>query len=87
MRELSGLGWGRKRAHSQGHLGEVQEQQEELRERLEELTDEMKNVERIRRDRPDPSFPVSLRTGWDPLGMDLEDDSDGDGLPDDVLYR
>jgi probable F420-dependent oxidoreductase len=27
-------------------------------------------VERIRRDRPDPSFPVSLRTGWDPLGMD-----------------
>jgi hypothetical protein len=24
---------------------------------------------------------------WDPLLMDLEDDSDGDGLPDDVLYR
>lgn len=27
-------------------------------------------VERIRRDHPDPSFPVSLRTGWDPQGMD-----------------
>jgi probable F420-dependent oxidoreductase len=27
-------------------------------------------VERIRRDHPDTSFPISLRTGWDPLGMD-----------------
>lgn len=27
-------------------------------------------VERIRRDRPEESFPVSLRTGWDPLGME-----------------
>jgi probable F420-dependent oxidoreductase len=27
-------------------------------------------VERIRRDHPDPSFPISLRTGWDPQGMD-----------------
>ncbi|MBM4090052.1 MAG: tandem-95 repeat protein [Planctomycetes bacterium] len=24
---------------------------------------------------------------WDPLALDLEDDSDGDGLPDDILYR
>lgn len=27
-------------------------------------------VARIRRDRPEPSFTISLRTGWDPLGMD-----------------
>jgi hypothetical protein len=27
-------------------------------------------VARIRRDRPDDSFPISLRTGWDPQGMD-----------------
>ncbi len=27
-------------------------------------------VERIRRDRPDTTFPISLRTGWDPQGMD-----------------
>lgn len=27
-------------------------------------------VERIRRDRPEEDFPISLRTGWDPLGMD-----------------
>ncbi len=27
-------------------------------------------VERIRRDRPEPEFTVSMRTGWDPLGMD-----------------
>ncbi len=27
-------------------------------------------VERIRRDHPEPDFPISLRTGWDPQGMD-----------------
>jgi probable F420-dependent oxidoreductase len=27
-------------------------------------------VARIRRDRPDESFTISLRTGWDPQGMD-----------------
>ena len=27
-------------------------------------------VERIRRDRPEPEFTISMRTGWDPLGMD-----------------
>jgi probable F420-dependent oxidoreductase len=27
-------------------------------------------VERIRQDHPDPAFPISLRTGWDPQGMD-----------------
>jgi len=27
-------------------------------------------VERIRRDRPEDSFTISLRTGWDPQGMD-----------------
>jgi probable F420-dependent oxidoreductase len=27
-------------------------------------------VARIRRDRPDPTFTVSLRTGWDPQGME-----------------
>jgi probable F420-dependent oxidoreductase len=27
-------------------------------------------VERIRRDHPSDSFPISLRTGWDPQGMD-----------------
>jgi probable F420-dependent oxidoreductase len=30
-------------------------------------------VERIRRDRPDPTFVVSLRTGWDPQGMDPDE--------------
>jgi hypothetical protein len=27
-------------------------------------------VERIRRDRPELSYPISLRTGWDPQGME-----------------
>jgi probable F420-dependent oxidoreductase len=27
-------------------------------------------VERMRRDRPEPSFTISLRTGWDPQGME-----------------
>ena len=27
-------------------------------------------VERLRRDRPEPEFTISLRTGWDPQGMD-----------------
>jgi probable F420-dependent oxidoreductase len=27
-------------------------------------------VQRLRRDRPDPSFVISARTGWDPQGMD-----------------
>lgn len=27
-------------------------------------------VARLRRDRPEESWPISLRTGWDPLGMD-----------------
>ncbi len=27
-------------------------------------------VDRIRRDRPETSFPISLRTGWDPQGME-----------------
>lgn len=27
-------------------------------------------VERLRRDRPEPDFTISLRTGWDPRGMD-----------------
>jgi probable F420-dependent oxidoreductase len=27
-------------------------------------------VARLRRDRPDPSFTISLRTGWDPQGME-----------------
>jgi probable F420-dependent oxidoreductase len=27
-------------------------------------------VERVRRDRPEPEFTISMRTGWDPLGMD-----------------
>jgi len=27
-------------------------------------------VARIRRDKPDPSFTISLRTGWDPRGID-----------------
>jgi len=27
-------------------------------------------VDRIRRDRPEPRFPISLRTGWDPQGME-----------------
>jgi probable F420-dependent oxidoreductase len=29
-------------------------------------------VERLRRDHPDPSFTISLRTGWDPQGMDVD---------------
>jgi probable F420-dependent oxidoreductase len=29
-------------------------------------------VDRLRRDRPEPEFTVSLRTGWDPQGMDPE---------------
>ena len=29
-------------------------------------------VERLRRDHPDPSFTISLRTGWDPQGMDAD---------------
>lgn len=29
-------------------------------------------VARLRRDRPEPAFVVSLRTGWDPLGMDTD---------------
>lgn len=27
-------------------------------------------VERLRRDRPEPAFTISLRTGWDPQGME-----------------
>ncbi len=27
-------------------------------------------VERVRRDRPEESFTISLRTGWDALGME-----------------
>lgn len=27
-------------------------------------------VQRLRKDRPDPSFVISARTGWDPQGMD-----------------
>jgi probable F420-dependent oxidoreductase len=27
-------------------------------------------VQRLRRDRPEPEFTISLRTGWDPQGMD-----------------
>ncbi|MEX2100270.1 MAG: TIGR03619 family F420-dependent LLM class oxidoreductase [Acidimicrobiia bacterium] len=30
-------------------------------------------IERIRRDRPDPSFMISLRTGWDPQGMEHDE--------------
>jgi len=29
-------------------------------------------VERVRRDRPEATFTVSLRTGWDPQGMDAD---------------
>lgn len=29
-------------------------------------------VTRLRRDRPEPGFVVSLRTGWDPLGMETD---------------
>jgi probable F420-dependent oxidoreductase len=29
-------------------------------------------IERLRRDRPEPAFTISLRTGWDPLGMDVD---------------
>lgn len=31
-----------------------------------------KVVERLRRDHPEPSFTISLRTGWDPQGMDVD---------------
>jgi len=27
-------------------------------------------VERLRRERPEPEFTISARTGWDPQGMD-----------------
>ncbi len=27
-------------------------------------------IRRLRRDRPEPQFTISMRTGWDPLGMD-----------------
>ena len=27
-------------------------------------------VARLRRERPDPAFTISLRTGWDPQGME-----------------
>jgi hypothetical protein len=30
-------------------------------------------VERLRRDRPDPEFTISTRTGWDPQGMDHDE--------------
>jgi probable F420-dependent oxidoreductase len=30
-------------------------------------------VERLRRDRPEESFTISLRTGWDPNGMDPDE--------------
>lgn len=30
-------------------------------------------VERLRRERPEESFTISLRTGWDPQGMDPDD--------------
>lgn len=30
-------------------------------------------VERLRRDRPEPSFTISARTGWDPQGMDPDE--------------
>ena len=30
-------------------------------------------VERLRRDRPEPSFTISARTGWDPQGKDPDD--------------
>ncbi len=30
-------------------------------------------VERLRAERPEPSFVISLRTGWDPQGMDHDD--------------
>lgn len=30
-------------------------------------------IERLRRDRPDPAFTISLRTGWDPQGMSPDD--------------
>jgi hypothetical protein len=29
-------------------------------------------VTRLRRDRPELSFTISLRTGWDPQGMDVD---------------
>lgn len=30
-------------------------------------------IERLRRDRPETTFTISLRTGWDPQGMDPDD--------------
>jgi hypothetical protein len=31
-------------------------------------------IERLRRDHPDPAtFTISLRTGWDPLGMEPDE--------------
>lgn len=33
-------------------------------------------VSRLRSERPEPSFTISLRTGWDPLGMDPQRISD-----------
>jgi hypothetical protein len=30
-------------------------------------------IDRLRRDRPEPSFTISLRTGWDPQGMPPDD--------------
>jgi probable F420-dependent oxidoreductase len=36
-------------------------------------------VERLRRDRPEPGFTISARTGWDPQGMDpgmIRDEND-----------
>ncbi|HSP05455.1 MAG TPA: LLM class F420-dependent oxidoreductase [Acidimicrobiales bacterium] len=30
-------------------------------------------IERLRRDRPEESFTISLRTGWDPQGMDPDE--------------
>jgi len=35
--------------------------------------DAAKAVERLRRDRPEESFTISLRTGWDPQGMDPDE--------------
>ena len=35
-----------------------------------QILEEKGAVERVRRERPEESFTVSLRTGWDVLGMD-----------------
>jgi hypothetical protein len=29
-------------------------------------------IARLRRDRPEPEFTISARTGWDPQGMDTD---------------